>query len=242
MDFNLIYESLKTIFDYMSLNQEVKKCDVLIGCGCSSLDIPIVCSDLYKKGLSKKIIFSGGYGKVTKDKFQKQEAVIYKEIAMKEGIREEDIYLEKESSNTFENFLFSKRIMDDNHWHVDSILIVHNKAYERRILNTAKKIFPEKEIRITSKNISFEEYFEKLKSKSSSEREIIISVLVGNIQRMILYPQLGIQVEEDVPDKVMKSYYHLKSLGFDKDILSKKTFFSIANQYGIKREEISYFE
>ncbi len=242
MDFNLTYESLKTIFSYMSLNQEIKKCDVIIGCGCSNLDIPIVCSELYKKGFSNKIIFAGGYGKITKDKFQKQEAVIYKEIAIKEGVKEADIYLEKESSNTTENFLFSKKVMENNHWNVQSILVVHNKAYERRILNTAKKVFPEKEIIITSKNLSFDEFFKNLQGKNPTERKILVSVLVGNIQRMVLYPQFGIQVEEKVPKEVIESYQKLKKIGYDMDILSKEKILSLANKYGVKEEDIFYFE
>lgn len=242
MNFKLIYEPLKIIFDYMSLNQKVKKCDVMIGCGCSSLDIPIVCSDLYKKGFSNKIIFAGGYGKVTKNKFQKQEAIIYKEIAMTEGVKENDIYLDDKSSNTVENFLFSKEIIDSNHWDIQSILIVHNKANERRTFNTAREVWKDKEIIITSKDVSFDEYFERLKSKKEEERNILISVLVGNIQRMVIYPQFGLQIEEEVPEKVIDSYQKLKSLGFDYYILSKKEIRSLANKYGVREEDILYFE
>lgn len=242
MDLDTIYNEVKTIFDYMSLNQKVKKCDVIIGCGCSSKNIPIVCSNLYKQGFSDKIIFAGGYGKVTKDMLRKQESILYKEIAMKEGVKESDIYLDTKSSNTMENFLFSKKILEENDWDIHSILVVHNKSCERRTLNTAKKVFPDKEIIITSKDVSFDEYFDELKQKPKEYRDTIISVLVGNIQRMMIYPQFGLQVEDKVPKEVNRSYRKLKSLGFDKDILSKDEINSIASQHGVNREDILYFE
>lgn len=241
MDLNTVYDELKTIFDYMSLNQNIKKCDIMIGCGCSSLTIPVVCSNLYKQGFSNKIIFAGGYGKVTKDTFKKQESVIYKEIAIKEGVEESAIYLDTESSNTLENFLFSKKIIEENNWNVHSILIVHNKHYERRIFNTARKVFPNQEIMITSKDISFDEYFNALKQRKKEDIDTIISVSVGNIQRMVIYPQLGLQVEDKVPEEVIHSYQKLKSLGFDGGILSKDQVNSMADQYGVNREDVLYF-
>ena len=66
-----VISSLKVIWDYMKLNQTVPVCDVIFGCGCSNLEIPATCAELYKKGYGKKIIFSGGLGKITEKSFQK---------------------------------------------------------------------------------------------------------------------------------------------------------------------------
>ncbi len=59
-DKKFIY-SLKVLCDYMILNQDIEKSDVIIGCGCKYLNIPIKCAELYKDGMAKKILFAEGW-------------------------------------------------------------------------------------------------------------------------------------------------------------------------------------
>lgn len=51
-----IVKSLKILWDYMRLQQPLEKCDLIIGCGCSNLDIPVKCSQLFKDGYGSKRI------------------------------------------------------------------------------------------------------------------------------------------------------------------------------------------
>lgn len=41
------------------------------------MDFPVKCAELFKAGYGKKILFSGGVGKVTKAAFEKSEAEGY---------------------------------------------------------------------------------------------------------------------------------------------------------------------
>jgi len=66
--------------------------------------------DLYKNGMAKKIILSGG----TDKEDGVNEAETMQKIALDLGVKQEDIILEKNSTSTYENILFSKKIMSEN--------------------------------------------------------------------------------------------------------------------------------
>lgn len=237
-----IYNDLKQIWDYMNLNQALEKCDLIVGCGCTNMNIPVLCSKLYKEGYAKKIVFTGGYGKVTKNINSKTEAEIFKDVALNHGVDENDIYLDTMSKNTKENFVNLKKIINDNNLDVNSILIVHNVMGERRTYNTAKKILKDIKIIITSNKTTFDDYFNDLKNKNNDKIHTIVSVTNSNIQRMIIYPLLGFQIEDEVPKNLIKVYYHLKSLGFNDYIINKDELERLYKQYGIDESKFTYFE
>ena len=54
-------DALRVLYDYMQLDQKLEPCDVIIGCGCKYLDIPIKCAELYKDGRSYDIAGKGSY-------------------------------------------------------------------------------------------------------------------------------------------------------------------------------------
>lgn len=224
-----ILKHLKTLWDYMVLNQHIEECDLIIGCGCANLDIPVKCAELYKNGYAPKILFAGGYGKITKDEFAKSEAEMYKDIAIKHGVPESDIILETKSTNTGDNFRFADKILKGNNIDAKNILIVHKKLNERRTLSAAKAILPDKELFITSPDITFTEYINYL-DNNKQKIENVISVLIGDIQRIVIYPQFGWQVENEIPKQVIDSYNYFKQLGYDKYILSEKAIKDISKK------------
>ena len=59
------FELLQILWDYMHLHHKLTNADAILCLGCSDLSVVDVTVDLYKKGYSDKIIFSGGLGKDT---------------------------------------------------------------------------------------------------------------------------------------------------------------------------------
>lgn len=237
-----IINNLEVIWNYMKLNQKLEKCDLIIGCGCANLEIPIKCANLLKEGYASKILFAGGLGKITKNNFNKSEAEIYREIAIKNGVNEQDIIIEMQSTNTGDNFRFGLKILNDNNIKCDKILIVHKPLNERRTLSSAKAILKGKKILITSPDSTFDEYINYLDNQTYEKIYNEISVIVGDIQRLIIYPQFGWQIKNDVPESVLKSYYYLKNIGFSKYILSKEQINILINKFGlIDSQEENYF-
>lgn len=181
------------------------------------MDIPVKCAELFKCGYGKRILFAGGPGKITSSKFKKSDAEVYRDIAVQCGVPDEAILLETKSTNTGDNFRFSKRLLYQNQ--VKKILLVHYATSERRTLSVAKAILPEFDFIITLPELTFSSFLEQLRHSSEyfySE----VSLLVGDIQRMIIYPQLGWQEEVEIPASIIHAYFFLNNKGFDKFIYS----------------------
>lgn len=70
--------------------------------------------DLYKKGIIKKIIISGGSGSINYP--EKSEARLLKNYMIDmNAIPPKDIYIEPNSNNTHENALFTRKLLDSLH-------------------------------------------------------------------------------------------------------------------------------
>ena len=236
-----IINNLRIIYDYMKLNQKLDKSDLIIGCGCHYLEVADKCIELYKDGYADKILFTGGLGKETNIIFNKSEAEIYKDIALNAGVNEDDILIENMSTNTGDNFRFSFRLLEEKNINVNKVIIVHGPFSERRTLSSAKAIIKNVEFLITSPYKSLDEFLSNIDFNKNNIRNII-SVIVGDIQRMIVFPQFGWQTENDVPQDVLDSYYFLKNMGFDKYILSKTDVDLLIDKFGIvPKDDRIYF-
>lgn len=233
-----VISSLQVIWNFTKLNQVIEPCDVIFACGCSNLDIPVKCAELFNQGYGEKILFSGGLGKITKGTFKKTEAEIYRDIAIERGVPADKILLETDSTNTGDNFRFSRKILEKEH--VKSILIVHFATSERRTLAAAQKIIPEYRLFITSPDLTFSSFLSKLQH-SSEYFYNEVSLLVGDIQRMIVYPQLGWQRELDIPSSIIQTYYFLKEKGFNQFIYSSSDILKLIKDCNIIIDNLNLF-
>lgn len=222
-----IISNIKVIWDYLVLNQDYEPSDVILGCGCFNTDIPVYCAELFKNGYGRKILFSGGLGKITQQYFNKSEAEVYRDIAIDAGISADDILLETKSTNTGDNFLFSKDIlmMLDAH----KVLIVHKPYSERRTLSTAKASIPDIQFFITSPPLTFEEYLTWMQSDWELFQNQV-SLMVGDVQRCMIYPEFGWMQKEEVPLDVMDAYSFLKEQGFEDYVYSPQKILKMKKQ------------
>lgn len=70
----------------------------------------IQAANLYHRGVIKKIIITGGTGSL--DQNEPPESIFLRTAFMDNGIRDTDIIIESRSRNTFENAVFTKKIID----------------------------------------------------------------------------------------------------------------------------------
>jgi hypothetical protein len=47
----------------------------------------------------------------------------------------------------------------------------------------------------------------------------VVSIMVGDLQRIRLYPQKGFQIAQDIPDDVWRAYESLVAAGYDKHLI-----------------------
>lgn len=205
-------EQIQVLWDYMKMNHKIRNADCIIGLGTMDINVANVASELYLKGYANKLIFSGGLGKITRKLWNETEAEKFAKIAIQRGVPSNNIYLEKESTNTGDNFRFSKKLIENLDLDIKSCIIVCKPYDEKRAYATFKKIMPEYDGIVYSENISCEEYYQKYGNEW-------VHVLVGDIQRMKIFYEKGWQIKMDIPQNVWKAYETLVKKGYNKFVL-----------------------
>jgi hypothetical protein len=80
---------------------------------------------------------------------------------------------------------------------------------ERRAYTTVRKVWPEVEVVCASEPLDLDGYRENI-----GDDGLVIDMLVGDLQRVIEYPDLGFAIPQEVPDKVREAYSALIEAGF----------------------------
>ena len=206
---------IQILWDYMKMNHKIGHADCIIGLGTIDTKVADIASELYLKGYACKLIFSGGLGKITYKIWNETEAEKFSKIAVEKGVPTENIYLEKESTNTGDNFRFTKRLIEKENLNIKSCIVVCKPYDEKRVYATIKKIMPEYEVIIYSEDISCEEYYRR----NGNEW---VNVIVGDVQRMKLFYEKGWQIKIDIPDEVWEAYNILVKKGYDKFVFKNE--------------------
>lgn len=171
-----------------------------------------------KKGWQIELFFQEDYGKITKSIWNKPEANKFAELAEKEGISKEKIYIENQSTNTIENFNFVNELIRNKKLNIKSAIFVCRPQVERRTWACMKKYMPEIKGFITSENITCKQYMDNY-NITGVPKDAWIHVLVGDIQRMKVYAERGWQEYVDIPNNVWEAYEELVNRGYNKDLL-----------------------
>jgi len=101
--------------------------------------------EAYKAGRIKKIIFSGGSNGISNQNNDTiPEAIKMKNIAIEHGIKEEDILIEDQSSNSFENVENSFALISPEN--ITSIAIITSEFHLKRSMAIIQKQNPNLEV------------------------------------------------------------------------------------------------
>lgn len=205
----------KVIWDYHHIKNTVKKSDAIFVLCSHDIRVARRAVELYLKGLASYIIFSGGFGRLTKGVFNRPEADLFAELAIKLGIPKKNILIENKSTNTGENIEFTKKLLKEKGLDFKTFILVQKPYMERRTYATFKKIWPEKSFVVTSPQLSFEEYT----SSGEIPKDDVINIMVGDIQRIKEYPKLGFQIDQEIPSEVWDAYKELVLMGYTSHLI-----------------------
>ena len=212
--------AVKTLWDYMRLGQTPGKSDCIIGFGCYNEDVARRAAQLYHQGLAPLVLFTGGLGRNTSSMWTESEASRFARIAMDEGVPESSILIEDRSTNSGENLIFSKQLLLEQGLEHPRVIGVQKPYMERRLFAAFPIYWPEAEVTVTSWQQSYQQYIAGL-SRWGRTEEDTIHMIVGDFQRVLVYPELGFQIPQAVPDSAMEAYETLVKLGYTKQLLQK---------------------
>lgn len=207
-------QPLQVLWDYLGMHQTPEKADCIVGFGNFNTNIARRAAQLYLQGYAPRILFTGGLGRNTKRLMQEPEAVIFARTAMECGVPEEAILMEDRSTNTAENILFTRAMLEEQGIPHSRILGVHQPFMERRICAAMGVYWPEQAFRVTSPQVTVQAYLEEALRQGVTENAAV-SVIVGDFQRMDLYAKKGYQLPQHIPEEAWQAFYTLVDMGFD---------------------------
>ena len=206
----------KILWDYHHMNHSLERMDCILVLGSHDLRVAERGAEIYLQGWAPLIVFSGGLGNLTRHIWKDPEADQFAAIAVQKGVPEKAILIENQSTNTGENILFTQRLLQKNNVQPLSFIVVQKPYMERRSYATFMKHWPDKHLLVTSPQIPFDQY-----ATGPIPMESIINNMVGDLQRIKVYPGKDFQIYQDIPEKVWAAYEQLVSLGYDKHLIKE---------------------
>jgi uncharacterized SAM-binding protein YcdF (DUF218 family) len=209
-----ILQAAKILWDYLKLDQPMRKCDCVFALGSHDLRVADFAADLINKNWAPLLVCSGGLGRLTREIWQESEAAKFAEIAQAAGVRKEQIIIEDQSTNTGENILYTKKLLEDRDYCIKSAILVHKPYMERRALATVQRYWPELEVVISSPRINFKEY-----ATDEIPLAELIQIMAGDFQRILIYPEKGFQTKQGVTPEAVQAFEYLRRHGFSKYLI-----------------------
>ncbi len=204
----------KILWDYHHMNHNPEKADCILALGSHDLRVAERAADIYHERWAPLIIFSGGLGNLTQHVWTEPEADQFARVAEQRGVPKKDILIENKSTNTGENILFTQQLLQEKQMDPESFILVQKPYMERRSYATFKRHWPEKKLWVSSPQLAFEEYI-----TDEIPADKVINIMVGDLQRIKIYPSKGFQIFQEIPDEVWSAYKELIQLGYNRHLV-----------------------
>ena len=202
------------LWDYHQMGHTPRPCSVAVGLGSHDLGVADAAVDLYKRGMAPLLVFTGATSPTTRERMPRGEAVHYQERAIELGVPASAVMVEPRARNTGENIRFSRDLLAEAGIDVSSVLLISKPYEERRAYATARKLWPDVEIVSASSPMTLRDYVD-----SVGDARLVIDMLVGALQRLLVYPGQGFMISQQVPADVLDAYERLCRQGFTSRLL-----------------------
>ncbi|WP_082590806.1 YdcF family protein [Phycicoccus sp. Soil748] len=207
-------DDAQILWDYHQMHHEPRNTDVAIGLGSHDIGVAEHAAHLYHQGRFPLIVFTGANAPTTVETFPRGEAVHYAERAEKLGVPDTAIVLEEHARNTGENFTMTRALLDREGIHPTSATIISRPYQQRRAYATCRKLWPELDVICSSRPQSLSDYI-----TSIGDQDKVLTMLVGDTQRIWVYAEQGFATPQTVPRRVWDAYQSLVATGFTSRIV-----------------------
>ena len=208
----------ETLWDYHLMKHEIAPADAILVLCSHDERVAERAAQLFHEGWAPLVIFSGGQGSITRTLWSEPEAERFARIAVNLGVPRESVLIEPQSTNTGENVELTKRMLAERGLDLQKFILVQKPYMERRAFATFRKLWPEKDLIVTSPQVSFREYVDTYANHTLSAADVV-GIMVGDLQRIRVYPARGYQIEQEIPDEVWSAFEELVRAGYDKYLI-----------------------
>lgn len=208
------------IFEFEHADDELVESDGIVAFGNHDIHVAERAAELYLEGTGSFVLFTGGFGRITKEIWGETEAENLSKRALELGVPEAAVLVEGKSTNTGENISLSKKLLAEKDLLSDRLIMVERPYRQLRIRAALEVQWPETSFLMASPELTYREYCEWYGTTGPISKESFISLLVGDLQRIIVYGEKGFQSPQHIPDDVMEAYRTLIELGFTSQMIT----------------------
>jgi uncharacterized SAM-binding protein YcdF (DUF218 family) len=205
----------RIIWDYHHVHHALAPADCIIVLGSHDTRAAERGADLFLAGWAPLIVFSGNLGALTSEIWDRPEAEIFADVAAARGVPRDRMLLEPRSTNTSENVRFTRALLAERGIHPRKAIAVQKPYMERRTLATFRQNWPELDVIVTSPQIDFDDY-----PSESISRDEVIHIMMGDLQRLIVYAERGWSAPQEIPREVMDAYERLLAAGYTRRLIA----------------------
>jgi len=202
------------LWKYHQLGHALAKSDAILVLCSHDTAVAERGAELFLDGWAPLLIFSGGLGSITRHMWTESEADRFAAVAEGMGVPRASILTENRSTNTGENITFTKEMLAERGLDPQSFIVVQKPYMERRSFATFRKLWPEKRLVVTSPRVTLDEYLDRYSNEALSTADVV-SIMVGDLQRVKLYGENGFQIPQEIPADVWDAFEALVAAGYD---------------------------
>ncbi len=197
----------------MSAGAAPAKSDAIVICCSYDLRVCDHACDLIKQGYSDTLVVSGNSGNWTQHLWNEPEAQIFFERALANGISKDQIILETNATNFGENIAFSRKLIPN----AKTVTFVSKPNSLLRIILTAQIQWPEVKALVSCPDIKFPDEVSNVIGIWG-----VINEMVGDIERIQKYPDLGFQAKHELPATILENWNYLLEKGFTHHLMRQE--------------------
>ena len=202
------------LWKYHQLGHALAKSDAILVLCSHDTAVAERGAELFLGGWAPLLIFSGGLGSITRQMWTEPEADRFAAVAEGMGVPRASILTENRSTNTGENITFTREMLAGRGLDPQSFIVVQKPYMERRSFATFRKLWPEKRLVVTSPRVTLDEYLDRYSNEALSTADVV-SIMVGDLQRVKLYGENGFQIPQEIPADVWDAFEALVAAGYD---------------------------
>lgn len=205
----------RILWDYHQMGHPLRAADAAIVLGCHDLGVADAAAEQYHAGRVPVLVCSGADNPTRAELFPDGEAAAFADRLIELGVPAAAVLTEPCATNTGANIALSRAVLADAGIRVGTVMVVSMPYMQRRAYTTCRAVWPEVEVVCAASALTLDDY-----AKTIGDNHLVLDHLVGDLQRIIVYPSQGFAIAQDIPEHVTAAYDRLIAAGYTHRMLS----------------------
>ncbi len=203
---------IEALWRFQARSDPWRPVDAIVCLGSYDLRVAAYAADLAIVCPASRLLVTGSYGNWTRGVFDAPEAEVFARVMQERGVPADRILIEPNATNVGENIAFSRDLLGRD---TQSAAFVTKPQTQMRVRATIPIHWPGLQASVLAPPLTVEDY-----QSTQGDLAALPNEMVGDLQRMLAYPELGFQVTTPIPDEILNAFEALKAAGFTEHLLA----------------------